>query len=116
MRAPSLIRTARLGSGLTQQQLAARLGITQGAVAQLESAHANPTLATLERALRATGHRLDLRLLPAEGGIDVTLLREALRLTPAERIAAAEQLQRDAEALAASAERGRRKRKAGVRR
>jgi transcriptional regulator with XRE-family HTH domain len=116
MNTGALIRRARLDSGLTQGQLAARLGVSQGAVAQLERAAANPTIATLERALRATEHRLELRLLSAEPSVDLTLLREALLLTPADRIAAAERLVRDADAIAASAARGRAKRKAGARR
>ena len=95
-----IIRTARRDAGLTQQQLARRLGISQAAVAQLERATANPTLATVERALRATNHRLELRAVRSEPEVDVTLLRESLRLTPAERIAAAARLTRDAEKLA----------------
>ena len=104
-----LIRIARRESGLTQQQLAARLGVTQAAVAQLESARANPTIATLERALDAADHRLELRVVPAVRQVDESLLREALRLTPAQRIAAAERLVRDADAIAASAARSRRR-------
>jgi len=45
-----IIRRARQDAGLTQQQLAARLGISQAAVAQLEGATSNPTIATVERA------------------------------------------------------------------
>jgi transcriptional regulator with XRE-family HTH domain len=107
MNAGELIRAARVESGLTQTQLAARLRVSQGAVAQLESARANPTIATLERAARAAGHRLEIRLLPAETTVDVSLLEDALRMTPAERIAAGERLTRDAEQLAASAARSR---------
>jgi transcriptional regulator with XRE-family HTH domain len=104
---PALIRQARLGAGLTQQQLAARLRVSQAAVAQLESPRANPTFATLERALRAAGQRLELRLLPVDEEIDPSLLREALRLTPAERIAAAERLAHDADEIAAATARAR---------
>jgi hypothetical protein len=43
-----------------------------------------------------------LDLVPLARGVDETLLREALRLTPAERIAAAARLQADAEAIAAA--------------
>src|SRR5215211_1704130 len=114
--AAELIRSARRKSGLTQRQLAARLGITQAAVAQLERAGANPTIATLERTLRAAGHRLDLRALRPEPAVDETLLREALKMTPAERIAAAAQLTRDAERFAATAARTRAQRTARGRR
>src|SRR3954453_18938049 len=81
--AATLIRRARDEAGLTQAQLAGRLGVTQAALARLESPHANPTIATLERVLRATGRRLDMRLGRVETTVDTTLLREALRLEPA---------------------------------
>jgi transcriptional regulator with XRE-family HTH domain len=100
MDAATLIRRARSDAGLTQRQLAQRLGVTQAALARLERAGANPTVATLDRVLRAAGRRLDMRLARAEPTVDVTLLREALRLPPAARIAAAEQLLADAEAIA----------------
>jgi predicted transcriptional regulator len=103
-----IIRTARRDAGLTQQQLAQRLGVSQAAVAQLERATANPKLATVERALRAMGQRLELRAVRAEPNVDITLLQEALRWTPAERIAAAARLTRDAEKLAGAVTRNRR--------
>ena len=107
MTVAELIRGARRDAGLTQQQLASRLGVTQAAVAQLESGRANPTIATLERALRAAGRQLELRAAPAPSQIDTTLLREALRMSPAERIAAAVRLTADAERIAAAAARSR---------
>lgn len=107
--AAAIIKEARQAAGLTQMQLAGRLGISQGAVAQLERERANPTFATLERVVRATGHRVELRIAPQPSAVDPSLLREALRLSPAERIAAAEQLTREAEQLAAAADRSRAK-------
>lgn len=105
--AAEILRNARREAGLTQAQLARRLGISQAAVAQLERATANPTIATVERALRATNHRLELRAVRTEPSVDVTLLREAMRLTPAERLAAAAQLTRDAQRFAGAVDRGR---------
>ena len=99
----ALISCARADAGLTQQQLARRLGVTQAAVARLERPAANPTIATLERVLRAIGCELELRLRRPETAVDASLLREALRLRPAERLAAAERLRADAEQLAAAA-------------
>jgi transcriptional regulator with XRE-family HTH domain len=101
----ALIRRARTEARLTQAQLAGRLGVTQAALARLERPGANPTVATLERVLRATGRRLEMRLGRVEANVDTTLLREALRLEPAARIAAAERLLRDAEAIAAAGSR-----------
>ena len=110
MEAATLLKEARLNAGLTQKQLATRLGISQAAVAQLEGSSANPTIATLERALRATNHELELRLRERKPSVDLTLLREALRMTPAERIATGDRLLRDAEHIAGAGARTRRKR------
>jgi transcriptional regulator with XRE-family HTH domain len=90
--ASTLLRTARRRAHLTQAQLGDRAGLSQAEVARLERAGANPTAATLERLLRATGHRLELRRLDA---VDETQLRERLELTPAERLAAFEASQRN---------------------
>ena len=108
-RSASLVANARAEAGLTQQQLARRLGVSQAAVARLERSTANPTIATLERVLRATGHELELRLGRPEPSVDRTLLIEALRLRPAERLAAAERLQAEAEEFAAAGRRSRAK-------
>ena len=85
MAASTLLRSARRRANLTQAQLGERAGHSQAEVARLERAGSNPTAATLERLLRATGHRLELRRLDA---VDETQLRERLALTPAERLAA----------------------------
>jgi transcriptional regulator with XRE-family HTH domain len=102
MEAAALIRRARVDAGLTQQQLAGRLGVSQAALARLERTGTNPTVATLDRVLRATGRRLDMRLGRVDSSIDPTLLREALRMDPAARIAAAERLLAEAESIAAA--------------
>ena len=107
MEAATLIRRARSDAGLTQEQLARRLGVTQAALARLERTGANPTVATLDRVLRAAGRRLDLRLGRLQPSVDPTLLREALAMQPAARIAAAERLLGEAEAIAAAGARSR---------
>lgn len=48
----------RTGSGLTQQQLSERLGISQPYIAKLESGEANPTLASIGKMLAVLGFRL----------------------------------------------------------
>jgi transcriptional regulator with XRE-family HTH domain len=100
-----ILRKARLDAGLTQAQLAARLGFTQPAVARLERPDANPTVATLDRALRATGRRLTTE--PASPDADETQIIERLRLTPAERLRAFQQSQRNLQRLIAGARRER---------
>ena len=86
MSSGSLVRDARLADGLTQAQLAARLGISQPSVAKLEASGDAIGVATLMRALAALGRRLELRIVRAEPSFDESLLRENLELTPAERL------------------------------
>jgi transcriptional regulator with XRE-family HTH domain len=100
--ASTLLRAARRRADVTQAQLAARAGLSQAEVARLERAGSNPTAATLERLLRATGHRLELRRLDA---VDETQVRERLELTPAERLAAFEASQRNLSSLTRAARR-----------
>jgi transcriptional regulator with XRE-family HTH domain len=91
MYAPSeLIRSSRRAAGLSQAELARRVGVTQGAIAQLERPGANPSLVRLESVLRAAGQRLRLAVEPLSGSVDETLLARNLRMTPAERLAAFE--------------------------
>lgn len=82
----SLIRDARLAEGLTQAQLARRLGITQPSVARLEAAGDAVTVATLRRALNAMGRDLVLQAVEQAPSYDETLLVENLKLSPAERL------------------------------
>ena len=67
MNSASIIREARLRAGLSQRELAGRVGTTQSAVARLETALANgrkhsPTIATLRRYAAALGYRVQVRL------------------------------------------------------
>jgi transcriptional regulator with XRE-family HTH domain len=83
-----LLREAREASGLTQAELADRLGTNQSSVARLESPRSNPRLSTLERALAATGNQLELSVRAATyPGIDESMIRASLARTPAERLA-----------------------------
>ena len=88
MEADALIRAARAEAKLTQAQLARRLGTSQPAIVKLERPGANPTVRTLDRVLRATGHHLELSAPTSSPGVDESQLRERLRLTPAQRLAA----------------------------
>jgi len=82
----SLIREARLAEGLTQAQLARRLGITQPSVARLEAAGDEVTVATLQRGLNVLGRRLELQAVAMPSSVDESQIRGALRLTPGERL------------------------------
>jgi predicted transcriptional regulator len=54
----SAVIHARNRAGLTQQELAIRMGTIQPAVARLESGRTRPSIRTLERLAEATGSRL----------------------------------------------------------
>jgi DNA-binding XRE family transcriptional regulator len=57
---------ARQAAGLTQTEVARRIGTSQAAVARLESGVGNPNWETLERYAKAVGRRLAVRLEPVE--------------------------------------------------
>jgi transcriptional regulator with XRE-family HTH domain len=66
------ILTARAEAGLTQAELAERIGTTQSAVARMESAIASgqkhsPTIATLRRYAAALGYRVQVRFVKDKG-------------------------------------------------
>ncbi len=55
---------ARAESGLTQAEVAERVGTTQSAIARLESATPkhSPSIATLQKYAKALGYRVEVRL------------------------------------------------------
>jgi len=63
------ILKARAEAGLTQAELAERIGTTQSAVARMETAIGkhSPSIATLKRYASALGYRLQLRLVKQHG-------------------------------------------------
>ncbi len=63
------VLNARAASGLTQAELAARVGTTQSAIARLESGTPkhSPSLVTLQRYARAMGYRVELKLVKERG-------------------------------------------------
>jgi transcriptional regulator with XRE-family HTH domain len=105
--AASLLKDARGRAGLTQAELGSRLGISQAAVARLERPGANPTVETLENALWATGHRLALDAPARQPGVDESLIRQHLELTPAERLRGIETMYAQARMLALAGARSR---------
>jgi transcriptional regulator with XRE-family HTH domain len=58
------VLNARAESGLSQAEVAARVGTTQSAIARLESAAPkhSPSIATLRRYARALGYKVEIRL------------------------------------------------------
>jgi uncharacterized protein len=63
-----LIADARIVAGLTQAGLARRAGTSQALVARYESGRVSPTVAALQRLLRAAGHDLLLSSRPSAEG------------------------------------------------
>jgi transcriptional regulator with XRE-family HTH domain len=82
-----LIRNARVSAGLTQAELANRVGTTQSAVARMEARSSNPSVRSLERVLGALGLVLRLEAAAPAPGIDETMIAANLKRTPAERLA-----------------------------
>lgn len=77
--AGSLILAARLKGGLTQQELANRLGVSQPTVAAYESGRRQPTVPTLMRWLAAAGFDLRMTLAPQDNHDEVLESLERLR-------------------------------------
>ena len=61
----SAVIDARNRAGLTQQELAKKMGTTQPVVARLASGRTRPSMRTLERLAKATGSRLLIRFEPS---------------------------------------------------
>lgn len=81
----TLIAEARKRAGVTQAELAARLGTHQSVVARWETGRSRPDFETVRRAIRAAGFELGVTISPRDDH-DVTLIRQELALTPAERL------------------------------
>ena len=84
MRGTHLVREARKRAGLTQAQLAARVGTTQSAVARVESGSVSPSLEHLTKLVRAAGFDIDLRLVPYDDH-DLSMALRNRTLTPEQR-------------------------------
>lgn len=54
---------ARAETGVTQAELAERMGTTQSAIARLESGRVSPTVETLQKYARALGKRLKIEMI-----------------------------------------------------
>lgn len=83
--AARLLWGARRGAGLSQRALAQRSKVAQPTIAAIESGRQDPRFQTLLSLIEACGQ--ELAALPRLGeGIDRSLIREQLRLTPEERL------------------------------
>ena len=78
MDAARVLREARRRAGLTQAELAERVGMLQPSVARLETGRRTPSVDTLERLLRACGMTLSAEPRLA-AGVDRERIRDFLR-------------------------------------
>jgi transcriptional regulator with XRE-family HTH domain len=86
MRSAALIIEARKRAGLTQADLARRLGTHQPVIARWEAGRSQPDLGTLQRIIRAAGFELAIGITPADDH-DTALIRRELALLPHRRLA-----------------------------
>lgn len=64
--ARAIIRT-RVAAGLSQKELAEKIGTTQSVIARLESGEHLPSVSTLKRVAEATHSKLRIELVPTGG-------------------------------------------------
>lgn len=83
-----LVREARTMAGLTQRELAQRVGTSQSVVARTERGQTVPTAETVEKLLAAAGFELWVELVPgaAPPGHMLDDVARILSLTPEERL------------------------------
>jgi predicted transcriptional regulator len=79
------VRKARQAARLSQRAIAERAGVRQSTVARIEAGHIDPRWTTVARLLDACGHEAVVALRPG-AGVDRTVIRELLKLTPRQRI------------------------------
>jgi transcriptional regulator with XRE-family HTH domain len=86
MRGNHLVREARRRAGLTQTQLAERVGTTQSAIARLERGVGSPTLERISELVGACGLEVQVRLVP-EDADGWAMTRASAGLSPTARVA-----------------------------
>lgn len=80
-----IVRSVRREAGLSQIQLADRVGTTQSAVSRWENGGDEPRLTTLAAILSACGQRLVLHV--ESDDVDRAQIRQQLAMTPEQRLA-----------------------------
>ena len=81
-----LLREARLRHGISQERLAKRAGTTQSAISRIERDQVSLSIDTLRELLHLLGEELVLSTEKRNTGIDPTLIRQNLALTPEQRV------------------------------
>ena len=104
MKASALLSGARRSAGLSQRELARRAAVPQASISRIERGIVSPSVDTLDRLLVQCGRELETVPRPGDG-VDVTLIRQRLRMTPGQRVRAGEQGWLDVEAFRKAARR-----------
>src|SRR5918911_4222159 len=91
-----LVREARKRAGLTQRELAERAGVSQPAIARLESGRTSPSLEQVERLMRLAGFDLLVEVAPRDDS-DRWQARGRRQLTVDGRVSSNERLSRQAD-------------------
>ena len=86
--AARLLWGARRAAGLSQRALALRSKVPQPTIAAIESGRQDPRFETLFALVEGCGQELAALPRPGEG-VDRSLIRERLRLTPEQRLRSA---------------------------
>lgn len=86
-----LIRLTREQAGLTQSELAMRIGTSQSAVSRWERGHDETRLSTLAGLMRACGRTASIVV---DDGVDRAQIRSHLAMAPTERLRAAANVSR----------------------
>jgi transcriptional regulator with XRE-family HTH domain len=81
-----VLREARRRHGLSQARLAIRAGTTQSAISRIEKDQVSPTVETLRSLLHLLGEELQLGVAESNSGVDRSMVRERLRMSPSERL------------------------------
>ena len=81
-----LVREARKRAALTQRELAERAGVSQPAIARLESGRTSPSLEDVQRLMRLCGFALLVELAPYDDS-DLLQAGDLRALSPDERSA-----------------------------
>jgi hypothetical protein len=89
----SIVREARRRAGLTQAALAERAGVPKSTVGRIESGARTPSVALVERLVRAAGLEVTISLSEPDPGTD-SMFERTLRRSPAERLADATRVAR----------------------
>jgi transcriptional regulator with XRE-family HTH domain len=85
----ALLRRARVGAGISQAELARRIGTTQPVVSRWERNIDSPRVESLARALQACGIEADL-VFRRHDDVDRSQIRAQLDMTPEERLMSSE--------------------------